>query len=118
MCGLLALLDLARSGALAENRIVFAPPLLERYQRFFAAARTPSDHPNPYFTFFHLAGKLRGGAAGFWQPRPGPAAVSAAVSAARGALHSQARVAGMAADPIAPAPRLNHRDKNAASVSF
>ena len=46
---LLALLDLARSGGLADNRILFAPPLLERYQRFFAAVRTPSDHPNPTF---------------------------------------------------------------------
>ncbi len=72
ICMLLALLDLTRSGGLADNRILFAPPLLERYQRFFSAVRTPSDHPNPYFPFFHLAGKLRGGEVGFWQPQPLP----------------------------------------------
>ena len=61
LCMLLALLDLARAGALPANRIYFAPPLLERYAQFFAAVRTPSDHPNPYFPFFHLAGTLREG---------------------------------------------------------
>ncbi len=88
ICMLLALLDLARSGGLADNRIAFAPPLLERYQRFFAAVRTASDHPNPYFPFFHLAGKLRGGEAGFWhlQPLPGRATALAALSTAR-SLH-------------------------------
>lgn len=85
ICMLLALLDLARSGSLAENRILFAPPLLERYQRFFAAVRRPGDHPNPYFPFFHLAGKLRGGAADFWQlqPLPGRETALAALSTAR-----------------------------------
>lgn len=85
VCMLLALLDLVRSGGLAENRIAFAPPLLERYQRFFAAVRTPSDHPNPYFPFFHLAGKLRGGEAGFWhlQPLPGRETALATLSTAR-----------------------------------
>jgi putative restriction endonuclease len=85
ICMLLALLDLARSGGLAENRILFAPPLLEHYQRFFAAVRTPSGHPNPYFPFFHLAGKLRGGGAGFWhlQPLPGRETALAALSTAR-----------------------------------
>jgi putative restriction endonuclease len=85
ICMLLALLDLARSGGLTDNSILFAPPLLERYQRFFAAVRTASDHPNPYFPFFHLAGKLRGGEAGFWhlQPLPGRETALAALSTAR-----------------------------------
>jgi len=66
ICMLLAVLDLARGGGLTENRITFDAPLLERYSRFFEAVRTPTDHPNPYFPFFHLAGKLRGGSPGFW----------------------------------------------------
>lgn len=72
LCMLLALLDLARAGALPENRIDFAPPLLERYTAFFAAVRTPTDHPNPHFPFFHLAGKLRDGQPSFWHLRPLP----------------------------------------------
>ena len=66
ICMLLAVFDLARGGGLTENRISFAPPLLERYSRFFSAVRGAGDHPNPYFPFFHLAGKLRGGDASFW----------------------------------------------------
>lgn len=72
ICMLLALLDLARAGALPDNRIYFSPALLERYDRFFAAIRTPTDHPNPYFPFFHLTGSLRGGGASFWHLRPLP----------------------------------------------
>lgn len=85
ICMLLALLDLARSGGLTDNRVEFSPPLLERYQRFFAAVRTPSDHSNPYFPFFHLAGKLLGGEAGFWhlQPLPGRETALAVLSTAR-----------------------------------
>ena len=70
ICMLLAVLDLARSGALAENRILFSPPLLERYSMFFAAVRGPGDHANAYFPFFHLGGALRGGHDSFWQLRP------------------------------------------------
>jgi len=66
ICMLLAVFDLARGGGLNENRINFAPPLLERYSRFFSAVRRAGDHPNPYFPFFHLAGKLRGADASFW----------------------------------------------------
>ena len=66
ICMLLAVLDLARAGDLVQNRIDYAPPLLDRYQRFFNAVRAPGDHPNPYFPFFHLSGKLRGGGESFW----------------------------------------------------
>lgn len=85
ICMLLALLDMARGGALADNRIYFAPPLLERYSLFFNAVRTPKDHPNPYFPFFHLSGKLRGAQPSFWhlQPLPGRAEVLRAMSTAR-----------------------------------
>lgn len=86
ICMLLAVLDLARGGGLTENRILFAPPLLDRYTRFFKAVRGPGDHPNPYFPFFHLAGKLRGGAPSFWHlhPLPGREAALDALVTARG----------------------------------
>jgi len=70
---------LAEAGALSENRIVFAPPLLERYRAFFEAVRAEGDHVNAYFPFFHLRGD------GFWHlvPLPGRAAVLAAMKTAR-----------------------------------
>jgi putative restriction endonuclease len=85
ICMLLALLDLARAGALTLNRIEFGPPLLERYTRFFAAVKGIGDHANPYFPFFHLAGKLRNGSASFWhlKPLPGREAVLEGMSTAR-----------------------------------
>src|SRR4051812_47239616 len=70
ICMLLALLDLARAGGLPENRIYFGPPLLERYQQLFDSVRAPGDHPNPYFPFFHLTGKLRTGETSFWHLHP------------------------------------------------
>ncbi len=78
-CMLLAVLALAEAGALSENRIVFAPPLLERYRAFFEAVRAEGDHVNAYFPFFHLRGD------GFWHlvPLPGRAAVLAAMKTAR-----------------------------------
>ncbi len=101
ICMLLALLDLARSGGLAENRVLFAPLLLERYQRFFAAVRTPSDHPNPYFPFFHLAGKLRGSEASFWhlQPLPGRETALVALSTARSLRDITDNIACATLDP-------------------
>lgn len=101
ICMLLALLDLARSGGLADNRILFAPPLLERYQRFFAAVRTPSDHANPYFPFFHLAGKLRGSDDSFWhlQPLPGREMALAALSTARSLRDIADNIACATLDP-------------------
>ena len=85
ICMLLAVLDLARSGALPENRIQFAPPLLARYSMFFNAVRGPADHQNAYFPYFHLAGKLRGGQDSFWhlRPLPGRELVLEAMSTAR-----------------------------------
>ena len=57
ICMLLALLDLARSGALKKNRIPYDAPLLERYQQYFNAVKTAKDHANPYFPYFHMRGE-------------------------------------------------------------
>ncbi len=101
ICMLLALLDLARSGGLPNNRIAFAPPLLERYQRFFAAVRTPGDHPNPHFPFFHLGGKLRGGQTSFWHllPLPGRETALAALTTARSLRDITDNIACATLDP-------------------
>lgn len=87
ICMLLAVLDLARGGGLTVNRILYEPPLLERYIKFFTAVRSQSDHPNPYFPFFHLTGKLRGGGESFWhlQPLPGRESALQTMSTARSA---------------------------------
>lgn len=87
ICMLLALFDLARSGALNVNRITYSPALLERYSHYFNAVRAPGDHPNPYFPFFHLKGKLRNSEESFWhlKPLPGREAVVQAMRSARSA---------------------------------
>lgn len=79
ICMLLALLDLARSGALKENRITYDARLLERYQQYFNAVKTESDHVNPYFPFFHLKSE------GFWhlQPLPGREMIVQSMDSAR-----------------------------------
>jgi putative restriction endonuclease len=66
ICMLLSVLDLARSGSLLENRIEYSPSLLERYARYFSAVRASGDHPNPYFPFFHLKGRLTNKDPSFW----------------------------------------------------
>jgi len=85
ICMLLAMLDLVRGGALRENRIDFASPLLERYAMYFDAVRTDRDHANPHFPFFHLQGRLRGGGESFWHLRakPGREDVVASMDGAR-----------------------------------
>lgn len=60
ICMLLALLDLARSGALKQNSIPYDAGLLERYQLYFNAVKSARDHSNPYFPYFHLRSE------GFW----------------------------------------------------
>jgi putative restriction endonuclease len=72
ICMLLAVLDMGRSGALKENRIPFGPALLERYRSVFEAVRCGDEHPHPYYPFFALAGRLRGGAPSFWHLRAIP----------------------------------------------
>jgi putative restriction endonuclease len=66
-CMLLALIDMARGGEFTSNEIVYGPKLLERYAAYFSAASGPNDHPNPYFPFFHLSGKLRDQSESFWR---------------------------------------------------
>lgn len=85
ICMLLAVFDMARSGALAINRIEYAPPLLERYALYFESVRANGDHPNPYFPFFYLTGKLRDGMPSFWHlhPKPGRETVLANMRGAR-----------------------------------
>lgn len=87
ICMLLALLDLARSGGLRDNCITYSPALLERYSHYFNAVRAPGDHPNPYFPFFHLKGKLKNGEESFWhiKPLPGREAIVQAMQSARSA---------------------------------
>jgi putative restriction endonuclease len=101
ICMLLAVLDLARAGALRANHIDFSPGLLERYYAFFAAVRSKTDHPNPYFPFFHLAGKLRNGEPPFWhlKPLPGREAVLDAMSTARSVSDITSNIAYAALDP-------------------
>jgi len=85
ICMLLAVLDLARAGALTINRIEFTPPLLERYHAFFAAVKGVGDHSNPYFPFFHLAGPLRSRTPSFWHLKalPGRELILSSMSTAR-----------------------------------
>jgi putative restriction endonuclease len=72
-------LGLAQSGHLERNEIRFAPPLLERYAKFFAVVRTETDHANPYFPYFHLRSDR------FWHLKalPGREAVLEAMDTAR-----------------------------------
>lgn len=59
-CLLLAVIDLIDDSEHPQNRFYYAPPLLERYHRYFDAVKGESDHPNPHFPFFHLKSD------GFW----------------------------------------------------
>ncbi|MDP3673130.1 MAG: HNH endonuclease [Telluria sp.] len=101
LCMLLAVLDLARAGALTRNEIRFEPPLLERYDRLFSAVRRAGDHPNPHFPFFHLSGKLRGGGSSFWhlRPLPGREISLTALGSARSATDISGNVAFAEVDP-------------------
>jgi len=70
---------MADAGLLAENRIKFEPPLLERYAGFFSAVRKEGDWLNPQYPFFHLKRE------GFWslKPRPGRESIVSAMDTAR-----------------------------------
>lgn len=84
-CMLLAVLDMARSGTLTQNKIYFSPSLLERYVLYFDSVRTALDHRNPFFPFFHLAGSLRDGRPSFWHLKvlPGRESTVASLDSAR-----------------------------------
>ena len=53
---LLAVIGLAETGRLHENRIEYMPPLLDRYLEIFKIVRTGVDTPNPHLPFFFLRG--------------------------------------------------------------
>jgi len=53
-CMVLAVLDLAEAGRLANNRITFTPELAERFADFFEVVREAGDHPHAIYPFFHL----------------------------------------------------------------
>jgi len=105
-CMLLAVIELAEAGALSENRILFAPPLLERYRALFDLVRSERDHPNPYFPFFHLRAER------FCHLRalPGREDVLAAMTTARSVADIEQNIAyafldeqlhGLLLDPVA-----------------
>lgn len=85
ICMLLAVLDMARSGALTENRIEYSPALLERFREYFDAVKAPGDHPKPNYPFFHLKGPLQGRRPSFWhlKAKPGREAVLRGMRSAR-----------------------------------
>lgn len=94
-CMLLAVLGLAEAGDLVRNEIRFAPALLERYAKFFAAVREPTDHPNPNFPYFHLKGD------GFWHLKalPGREAVVESMDSARSISAITDNIAYASLDP-------------------
>jgi len=94
-CMLLAAVGLAEAGLLEANRIDYAPPLLDRYLEIFEIVRTESDHPNPYFPFFHLRGD------GFWhlEAKPGKEAILAVMSTARSHAEISENIAHAYLDP-------------------
>jgi putative restriction endonuclease len=67
---LLALIQLFDEGKVPENEIYFDQDLLDTYRALFRVVASPTDHPNPYFPFFHL--KNDGGDAPFWRLIPIP----------------------------------------------
>lgn len=101
ICMLLAVLDLARGGALTSNRIEYAPSLLERYATYFNAIRGEGDHANPYFPFFHLKGFLRGGTHSFWHlhAKPGREEIVDQMSGARSAGQITSNIEYASLDP-------------------
>ncbi|MGF1679440.1 MAG: hypothetical protein ACFCUX_09645, partial [Candidatus Methylacidiphilales bacterium] len=65
-CLLLAVLDLAEAGRLAENKIRYDAPLLEAFHRYFSVVRSAKDAENPYLPFYYLTGDK------FWHLKPKP----------------------------------------------
>jgi putative restriction endonuclease len=67
---LLSVIQLFEEGRISENKIQYNQDLLEIYRALFKIVASASDHPNPYFPFFHL--KNDGGKLRFWLPVPLP----------------------------------------------
>jgi len=66
ICMILAMLDLANAGGLENNKIFFAPALLERYLSYFLSTKSNKDKPNPQYPFVYLSGKLNNRELSFW----------------------------------------------------
>lgn len=77
---MLAVLELAETGLLPENRIYYNQQLLERFRNLFQIVQQPRDFCHPYFPFYHLCKEQ------FWhlQPIVGKEAVLGALSTIRG----------------------------------
>lgn len=101
ICLLLAVFDLARSGALTVNRIEYSPALLDRYAKYFSAVRTSRDHPNPYFPFFHLKGRLTNNGPSFWHhvAIPGREAILDRMTTVSGARDVTENISHVELDP-------------------
>lgn len=80
-CLLLAVIDQIDDSETPVNRFEYGPALLERYHRYFKAVKSTTDHPNPYFPFFHLQ------SGGFWhlEAVPGREETLRALGSARSA---------------------------------
>lgn len=78
-CMLLAVLDLAESGLLRENKVFFDDVLLTRYAAYFEVVESERDHLNPWMPYFHLRSD------GFWhhQAMAGREAILEAKDSAR-----------------------------------
>jgi putative restriction endonuclease len=102
-CMLLAMLGLAEAGKLVQNQIRFAPPLLERYARFFKIVQATGDRPNPWLPFFHLRGDR------FWhlQPKPGREVAIEVMTTASSARAIAENIAYVSLDPALHALLLN-----------
>jgi putative restriction endonuclease len=76
---LLAVLELAESGHLLDNKIPFDDVLLTRYAAYFEIVRSERDHLNPWMPYFHLRKD------GFWHhvPLPGREAILVSKDSAR-----------------------------------
>ncbi len=76
---LLAVLELAESGHLLDNKIPFNDILLTRYAGYFEIVKSERDHLNPWMPYFHLRKD------GFWHhaPIPGREAILGAKDSAR-----------------------------------
>lgn len=77
---LLAVLELAETGLLKENKIYYTQHLLDLFRSFFQAVQKPGDACNPYFPFFHLRSES------FWHLKPiaGKEAIVEALTTVRG----------------------------------
>lgn len=94
---LLAVLDLADSGEIRDNRIPLNDALISRFREYFAVVARGNDQPNIHLPYFHLCGD------GFWHLQPnvgrGPVYVPGEVSAPKSVAQLQREAAFATLDP-------------------